>query len=239
MEFIIQKSIIPGIIILAAILSYALKKIDFYGAFTGAILAMIIWFGGRLDSLFSLFLFFIFGSFATSWKKDLKSQYKLVQENDAKRGISNVLANAGIAGILSIVALIKPDYQNLIILMIIAGFATACSDTLSSELGNVYGKKFFNILTLKPSTRGLDGTISIPGLWFGIIGSLLIALGTFPFHNDYKRMLIITVSGFSGNILDSVLGATLQQNGYINNHQVNFLATLFGSLFCLLLFILF
>ncbi|MCK5278412.1 MAG: DUF92 domain-containing protein, partial [Cyclobacteriaceae bacterium] len=62
---------------------------------------------------------------------------------------------------------------------------------------------------------------------------------TFPFHNDYKRMLIITVSGFSGNILDSVLGATLQQNGYINNHQVNFLATLFGSLFCLLLFILF
>ncbi|MCK5704029.1 MAG: DUF92 domain-containing protein, partial [Cyclobacteriaceae bacterium] len=54
-----------------------------------------------------------------------------------------------------------------------------------------------------------------------------------------KRMLIITVSGFSGNILDSVLGATLQQNGYINNHQVNFLATLFGSLFCLLLFILF
>ena len=222
-----------------AILAFVFKKIDFKGALTGAILALIIFLGGGPEGILALFLFFIFGSFASSWKNDKKKLYKLIQENDGRRGISNVLANGGVAGLLSIVALLLPSSQNLITLMIIASFASACSDTLSSELGNVYGKKYFDILTFKPSKRGLDGAISIPGLWFGLGGSLLIALGTFPFHGEYMIILTITISGFSGNAIDSILGNTLQRMGYINNHQVNFVATLFGSLCCLLLLILF
>ena len=218
-----------------AILSYVFKKIDFKGAMLGAILAILIFFGGGLECLLALFLFFIFGSYASSWKKDKKKLYKLVQENDGKRSISNVLANSGVAAVLSLLAIIVSNFHDILLIMIMASFATACSDTLSSELGNVYGKRYYNIITLKSSKRGLDGVVSIPGLWFGVIGSLIIALSSFPFHQDYKLILIITISGFSGNIIDSFLGASLQRKGYVNNHQVNFLATLIGSLFCLLL----
>ena len=221
-----------------AILSYVFKKIDFKGAMLGAIMAILIFFGGGLECLLALFLFFIFGSYASSWKKDKKKLYKLVQENDGKRGISNVLANNGVAAALSLLAIIFSNFHDILLIMIMASFATACSDTLSSELGNVYGKRYYNIITLKSSKRGLDGVVSIPGLWFGVIGSLIIALTSFPFHQDYKLILIITISGFSGNIIDSFLGASLQRKGYVNNHQVNFLATLIGSLFCLLLILI-
>ena len=196
---------------------------------------MIIWHGGGSESLLALFLFFVFGSIASNWRKDKKSQYKLAQENDGKRGISNVLANGGVAGLLSVFVLFYPEYHHLITPMIIAVFATACSDTLSSELGNVYGKKYFTITNFKPATRGIDGAVSLQGLWFGLAGSLLIASSTFLFYNDYRILLVITISGLSGNIVDSILGATIQRLGIINNHQVNFLATLSGSLICLLL----
>lgn len=230
-----QTALILTSIVVMAILSYLFKKIDLKGAMFGTIVAIFIFLGSGPEGLVALFLFFVFGSFASSWRKDKKHQHKLAQENNGKRGISNVIANGGVASILSVLAINASNFHDLFSLLIAASFATACSDTLSSELGNVYGKKYYNIMTLLPSKRGLDGVISIPGLWFGVIGSLLVAIGTYPFHHDYKRVLIITLSGFFGNIIDSVLGATVQQKGYINNHQVNFLATAIGTLFAFLL----
>ncbi len=234
MEPITQQSIVLGAIVLTAILGFISKKIDFNGAITGSVLAMIIFFGAGLESLIALLIFFVLGSYASSWKKDIKKQFSLTQENEGKRGIANALANGGTAVLLSIIAILATDYQHIISMMIIASFATACSDTLSSELGNIYGKKYFNIVTLKSSIRGLDGAISKQGLWFGVLGSLAVELSTFAFQKDYKLIFILTVSGFLGNIIDSVLGATLQRRRYLNNHHVNFLATLTGSLFSLL-----
>ncbi len=235
MEAFISPSIVFSAIFLVAILGFVLKKINFNGAITGAALAIIIFLGGGLESLIALLIFFVLGSYASSWKKDFKKQYSLTQENEGKRGVANVLANGGIAGCLAIFALLAQDHHHIMVMMIISSFATACSDTLSSELGNIYGKKYFDIATLKSSKRGLDGTISKQGLWFGLLGSTAVALGTFAIHKDYALALIITFSGFLGNIIDSLLGATLQRKGHLNNHQVNFLATLAGSLFSLLL----
>lgn len=233
MEISLHSILIPLCIAATAILGFVFKKIDLLGAFSGAILAYIIWIGGGPESLLALFLFFVLGSLASSWKKSVKNQYKLAQENDGERGISNVLANGGIAGILSIISLVFPEHQEILKLMIIASFATACSDTFSSEFGNIYGKKYFNIINFKSAVRGIDGAISIQGLVFGLLGSALIAASTFPFYHDYKVVFILTFTGLLGNLADSILGATLQHRGYLNNHQVNFWATSSGALISL------
>ena len=222
------------LVFLTAYLSIRFNKMDIKGAFFGVILSFIIWPGGGLESLLALFLFFVFGSLGSSWEKSVKKHYNLAQENDGKRGTYNVLANGGVGGILSIIANMFPAHQDLLRLMIIASFATACSDTLSSELGNIYGKKYVNIITLKQSKRGLDGNVSIQGLWFGLLGSFLISLSVMPFHYSMQIIIIITLCGLAGNIMDSILGATLQRRGFLNNHLVNFWATLFGALMMLI-----
>lgn len=156
MELFIIQSIVIGAILFAATIGFILKKINFGGAIAGVLLAVIIFYGGGLQSLLALLIFFVARSFASSWKKDLKNQYHVAQDNKGIRGVPNVLANGGIAGLLSIIALFFTDYNHLITLMIIASFATACSDTLSSELGNIYGNRYVNIVTLKTSIRGVD-----------------------------------------------------------------------------------
>jgi len=106
-------------------------------------------------------------------------------------------------------------------------------------VGYRYGRKYYDIISLQASNRGKDGSVSINGFLFGVIGCSLIATTTLFLDNNFKIILIIIVSGFVGNISDSILGATLQQRGILNNHSVNFIATLIGSIISLILLAVF
>lgn len=99
-----------------------------------------------------------------------------------------MIANAGLAGLLALLARIYPAQTELLRLMVAAGFAAAAADTVSSELGNVYGKKYYNILSLRPDVRGLNGVISIEGSLFGLLGSMIIA-ATYSFGFQWSILL--------------------------------------------------
>ena len=225
-------------VVASAVIAYRIKKIDILGAIGGAALALLLWKGGGPASLISLFLFFVFGSVVSSLGREFKAKHGLEQEKRGKRGFVNVMANGGVAMLLSIIAIAYPDHKSTLILMIMASIACACSDTFSSELGNLYGKRYFNIVTLKADKRGKDGVISLAGLGFGVIGSLLIASIALPVFHESKIVLIIASAGVLGNLVDSILGATLQRNGHMNNHQVNFFATLSSALIALAIVLL-
>jgi len=224
-------------ILLIAFIAWWLKKIDLLGALVGILIAILLWHGAGITALLTLFIFFISGTLATSWYRKQKEQMKIAQEKGGKRGTENVIANGGVAAILSLNAMVFPESSPQISIMILGAFSTACSDTLSSELGNIYGHKYYDILTFKPAQRGLDGVISINGLFFGLLGSALIGTGVFLLEDgNFTYFSIVTFAGLCGNIADSYLGATLQRRGLLNNHQVNFFATTAGSLTVLLFY---
>jgi uncharacterized protein (TIGR00297 family) len=141
-----------------------------------------------------------------------------------------VLANAGVAGILGLLAWQIPAHAPLFRLMLAGSFASAAADTLASELGNVYGRRYYNILTCKPDQRGLDGVVSLEGTLLGLAGSAVIAaaycLGA-GWRPAFWRLLL---AGTAGNLADSLLGATLERRHFLNNDAVNSLNTLVGAL---------
>jgi uncharacterized protein (TIGR00297 family) len=183
-----------------------------------------------------LALFFLLGTFATSWKRRQKENAGMAQEVGGLRKTGQVMANAGIGGLLGLLALFFPQEKDFLTFLMAGAFSSATADTLSSELGTVYGKKFYNILTLKKDQKGLDGVISLEGTLFGLAGSLLIAVIYSIGYGVDERFIWIAVAGTIGNLLDSVLGATLERKGVIPNDVVNFLNTLVAALFLLVIY---
>lgn len=223
------------ILLAAAIWSYASGKLTLAGAITGALIGFVIYKGAGLTCFVMLTFFFTVGSAATKWQRDKKVLMNAVDSHKCRRSAWQVLANGGVAALLGLWAWLQPEYLSLAQLMIAGSFAAATADTLSSELGTVYGRRFYNIISLKKNTRGLDGVVSLEGTLIGIVGAALIAaIYALGFGWD-KRFLAIILAGFTGNVVDSVLGAWLECKGRIGNNAVNFLNTLTGATVCLML----
>jgi uncharacterized protein (TIGR00297 family) len=214
------------IILSAMIVSVWLQKLSITGALTGGLIGFLIFLGAGYVGVLMVAVFFILGTAATSWKINLKEKSGLAESNKGRRSAGQVIANSGIAGILGFIAYLYPEYADMLRMMIAASFASATADTLSSELGNVYGRKFYNIVSLRKNQRGLNGVVSLEGTLIGIAGSSIIAI-VYGFGWGWNLDVIwVIIGGTIGNLADSVLGATVERRRYINNNTVNFLNTM-------------
>jgi uncharacterized protein (TIGR00297 family) len=206
------------------------RKLTKAAAVAGGITAFCIFIGAGWTGFAMLTLFFVGGTLATGWKRKQKKSMGMMQEGGGQRKTGQVLANAGMAGILGLLTLVLPQHRELFTLMIAATFSSAMADTLSSELGSIYGKKFYNILTLQTDQKGLDGVVSLEGTLIGVVGSILIAIVYCTGFGWDNRFFILLLSGTVGNLSDSVLGALFERRQQIGNDAVNFLNTLIAAL---------
>jgi uncharacterized protein (TIGR00297 family) len=204
--------------------SIASKKLTAAAAITGGVLGWLVYAGGGYTGLGILVLFFILGTAATSWKKKEKLSIRANAGHQSTRTIGQVVANAGVAALAALLALLLPSQKQLFQLMLAGSLSAAMADTLSSELGMVYGRHFYNILSWSPDEKGEDGVVSIEGLLIGIGGSAIIAL---VYAHSF---LIIILAGTIGNLADSLLGALFERRKLLSNNAVNFLNTLIGAL---------
>ncbi|MFD0751764.1 DUF92 domain-containing protein [Mucilaginibacter calamicampi] len=227
--------IVYATLLLAGVWSYTSGKLTIAGSTTGAITGFIIFKGAGLACFIMLTFFFLIGSAATKWQRHKKAVMNASDHNEGRRTAWQVVANSGVAGILALLAFWRNEYLPIVQLMIAGSFAAAMADTLSSELGTVYGRHFYNIISLKKDKRGLDGVVSLEGTVFGIAGAFAIATIYALFFGWNILALWIVIAGFAGNVFDSVLGATLELKGWMGNNLVNFLNTAVGAGVCLML----
>lgn len=209
------------------------KKLTVSGAIIGGVIGLLIFKGGGYTGIAMLSSFFIVGSWATGWHLDKKQKARLAERDKGKRTAGQVIANGGVAAMFGTLAWYRPEYAALFQLMIAGSLAAATADTLSSELGTVYGRRFYDIISFKKVGAGPDGVVSLEGTLIGAAGAVLIAL-VYSLGTGFTITgLIIVAAGITGNLADSVLGATLERKGFIGNNTVNFLNTLTGALICL------
>ena len=221
----------------AASVTIVLRKLTVAGALTGALVGLFIFSGAGYPGLLMIASFFILGTAATSWKLKWKEQSGLAEKNKGRRTAGQVIANSGVAGMLGLLAFLFPEKSELFMLMMAGAFASATADTLSSELGVVYGKNTYNVLSFKPDIRGSNGVISIQGTLIGMAGSMIIAIIYAAAFGWNRWLLIIVAAGTIGNLSDSVLGATLERKQILSNNIVNFINTLVAAITILVFFV--
>ncbi len=181
---------------------------------------------GGLGAFFALILFFLIGEFVT---RGIRNKYHAGKPH-GQRSTVNIVGNIG----PSLIALtLNPVGFNV---MFFASLSAAFADTLSSEIGVLSKDRPLLITTLQPVSTGQDGAVSLLGFMGATLGGLLFGLyAVFLTHSLYWGALIF-IAGLFGSIVDSVIGATFQRRGYLDNNATNFVSALLVGLFFALAF---
>jgi uncharacterized protein (TIGR00297 family) len=108
----------------------------------------------------------------------------------------------------------------------LAALAEAAADTVSSEVGQALGGRPRMITTLRRVEPGTDGALSLVGTLAGLAaGSFVAAVGAWALGGGGVIFYTSAAGGVFGLFFDSLLGATLERRGWLNNDAVNFLST--------------
>jgi len=214
------------------------RKLSKAGAITGGCLALLLYVGIGLPGLIMLATFFIAGTVATAAGRPEKEKLGIAEKNKGERTTGQVLANGGVAALAGLLAIIKHKHPVIWQLAAAAALSSATADTLSSELGSIFGRRFYNILTFKKEAKGLDGVISLEGTLLGAAGAGILALLYGISFGMDESVWFVVIAGIAGNLADSLLGATLERKHIIGNDTVNLGNTLFGAITAMLLYLL-
>jgi uncharacterized protein (TIGR00297 family) len=217
--------------------AFRAKTADLTGLFSAALVGIILLVFADVRWFIIMLAFFILGSTATKYKFEYKKRIGVEQGQSGARGYRNVFANGIVAAAAAVLYAIF--LQPVFIVMYVGCVATAAADTLASEIG-VTGGVPYMITTLKKVPIGTNGGITLTGETVALLGGLVISLVAFFLGVLTTPMMvaICTLAGFAGTNIDSLVGATLENKGFLGNAGTNLLATIGGGIFAMAVYVL-
>ncbi|MGI0132357.1 MAG: DUF92 domain-containing protein [Thermoplasmata archaeon] len=214
----------------AAVLARALTPVA--GAAAAVFGSAIVILAG-FPYLLLLVLFVVASVLATRYGFDEKRRGKVQEGREGERGLSNVLAHillpVGLVLLAAYDPTVLPSFG--LALLYASALAFGAADTFASEFGVLAGHAV-SILTLRPVRAGTNGGVSTTGEVWAIVGAILTAVVGltlfYLFGTDVPSppifLLGVSIAGFVGCQVDSLLGETLENRGYLTKGSTNFLA---------------
>ena len=225
-----------GLVFALGLIAAAKRFLDTSGILAAGIIGIIVGIGGHWTWLAILLIFLVTGSFATRWSYEEKDAMGLAEARDGARNWTNVIANGGAPALVSMIAWISTD-SVIWAAPFLAAVAVASADTLASEFG-VLDPRVRMIISGKNVAAGTNGGTSPTGQLAAASGSLLIAfLGCIlftTFSNGFEGSIVqvfcvISLMGWTGCQIDSILGALFENRGLMTKGQVNLASIAFGA----------
>jgi uncharacterized protein (TIGR00297 family) len=225
-----QAAIALGVNVGLALLGYLAGGVDLSGIVAGIALGTLVYAGLGWRGYLLLLAFFVIGTACTKVGYARKDAAGIAQSKGGRRGARNALAKTSVSAACAVFAA-TTQHPLAYSLAFAGGFATAAADTASSEIGKAFGRRTFLVTTLRAVPRGTEGAMSLEGTLAGVLGAAAVASLAAAVHLlPWLAVLPLVLAAFVANTLESVVGATLESRGLLDNEAVNFLNTLTGAL---------
>jgi uncharacterized protein (TIGR00297 family) len=199
-------AVVSGLLI--ALASYRVKFLTISGSVATFILALIIFGIGGWQWTVPIVSFFLLSSLLSKYGSRRKSPYDSVFEKSSTRDWGQVVANGGVAAIITILSAVFPAYD--LYPLYLGALAAATADTWGTEIGILGRGITVSVLTFRPVATGTSGGISEKGTYGGAAGAAIIALAGYPWYTELQTAFIVIAAGIIGSLADSFIGATLQ-----------------------------
>ena len=225
----ISISLVAGLLLVSKLRD----MLDLSGMLAAMVVGLTVSLFGHWTWLIILVIFLFVASIATKWRFEEKRALSIHESNEGARGWRNVMANGAAASLVAILGWLgEGDWY---FLAVACSVSVALSDTLASEIGSL-DPRTRSIITLEAVPPGTNGGMSPTGTMAALLGALIIAASTVLLAPVYDESMAtasifvtVTIVGWLGCQIDSILGELLENRGYIGKHTVNFLATLSGA----------
>jgi len=237
-----------GIILLLAVGAFAVRAVTPPAAVVGAVLCFSLldctysshWWHSPVVAVLALFSM---THLATRFRRDRKQSLG-TSEPKTGRTAFQIAANLGVAA-SSMPLYVLPlwfrepgntsawttFWQVSVLPATIAALAEAAADTVSSEIGQALPGEPRLLTTLKRVPPGTNGAVSLPGTVAGCVAAGVVALVSMASLGlSGATTTVVMAAAIVGLFFDSLLGATLESWGWLNNDAVNFLSTLAAAL---------
>jgi len=212
-----------------AVLARSMGAVSDGGALTGAGIAFLLMQAGGVRAFLPLLTVFLLTWLATLWRAERKRSLG-IGERAGGRNAGQIVANLGAAGLCAIAASVFPRQSASLMIGAVTVLAEAAADTVSSEAGQALANQPRMIVDFRPVPAGTNGAVSLEGTFAGCIAASVVAwTATFSGVVAWRWAPFIASAAVAGMLLDSVLGAMLENRGKIGNDAVNFVSTVFAA----------
>ncbi|WP_100406808.1 DUF92 domain-containing protein [Bacillus solitudinis] len=254
--------ILSLIVVILSMIAYILKKLTKSGAVTAVLVGMSIVFGLGLPGLLLLGVFFVSSNLLGYFQKERKEN-DIIEKGNQRDGWQ-VLANGGMAAILALIYGFFPS-SILICAFVTSLAAANADTWASEIgiLSKQRPLHIITWKRVNSGTSGAVTAVGSAGAFAGSF--LIVVCSIFFWwsssYNSHIFLLAFTIAGFLGNLIDTLAGAALQVlyrckvckieteqtlhcheatehiSGlkWVNNDTVNFICTVSGGLFGLVL----
>jgi uncharacterized protein (TIGR00297 family) len=221
--------------------AYRLRVADLSGLFSGALVGLITIVFADVWWFFVILVFMIVGSAATRYRFEYKSSLGAAESHGGVRGyvnvFSNLLVGTAAAVLFGLAGQVGFPEHAMFAALFVGSIATAAGDTVAGEIGMTTSAPVL-ITTFEIVPRGTNGGITWEGEVAAFVGSLIVAGAASAMGVITLPMVAVcSLAGFIGTNVDSLVGATLENGGYIGNAGTNLIATLCGGLVALVFFL--